>query len=166
MPTLVRARWREAKTKADELTKEYSSPPIPVIEIAESCGVDVVFANFGEKGEAVAGFCDFKHGKLYVNRQDIIERQFFTIAHELGHWLLHREYFLRHPERYPVFPRFQNVDKTNAYEKEANHFAANLLVPERLLQPVLNAPVSMLARIFNVSKTMMEFRVKNATESG
>lgn len=46
-------------------------------------------------------------------------------------------------------------------EKEANKFAACLLVPERLLAPVKGASVAALARSFGVSRTMMEFRLKN-----
>lgn len=155
------ARWDLARSEADRLTARYNAPPIPVLEIAESNGVDVVFANFGASNQKVAGFCDFKAAKLYVNKEDRQERQFFTIAHELGHWLLHRGIFLAHPDRYPVLPRFQNVDSHSPMEQEANHFAANLLVPERLLRPVKMAPVATLASIFRVSRTMMEFRIQN-----
>jgi Zn-dependent peptidase ImmA (M78 family) len=155
------ARWDLAQKTADNLTAPYRTPPIPVLEIAERNGVDVVFADFGTHTDAVAGFCDFKTKRLYVNKDDRTERQFFTIAHELGHWMLHRDIFLAHPDRYPVLPRFQNVDAHSPMEKEANCFAANLLVPARLLRPVMSAPVSSLASIFRVSRTMMEFRVNN-----
>lgn len=161
MAVLERTRWALAERKANELTAGYSSPPIPVVEIAESNGVDVVFADFGTHSQKVAGFCDFGAAKLYVNKSDIYERQLFTIAHEFGHWVLHRDYFLEHPEKYPVLPRFQSVDRNNPMEQEANKFAACLLVPERLLRPVSQAPVSALASVFKVSKTMMEFRLKN-----
>lgn len=154
-------RWDHCKSKADEFTRPYTSPPIPVIEIAESNGVDVVFADFGRHSGTVAGFCDFQAAKLYVNKDDVLERQFFTIAHEFGHWILHRKDFLNEPEKYPVLPRFQSVDKNDAREKEANKFAACLLVPDRLLKPVLPAPVSALAGIFKVSKKMMENRLKH-----
>lgn len=157
-------RWDLASEKADGLTAHYKAPPIPVLEIAESNGVDVVFANFGVHSEKVAGFCDFKGAKLYVNKNDKQERQFFTIAHELGHWLLHRDIFLAHPEKYPVLPRFQSVEHRSPMEKEANHFAANLLVPARLLRPVINAPAATLATIFRVSRTMMEFRIQNVRD--
>jgi len=89
-------------------------------------------------------------------------RQRFTIAHELGHWVLHREYFLAHPESYPVLPRFEKPDKDNYMEKEANSFAAHILVPERLLTPVRRYPVSKLAQLFLVSREMMEHRLKYA----
>lgn len=154
-------RWKKVKGLADSLTCDYSAPPIPALEIAESQGVDVIFASFSPANQDVAGLCDFAHRKLYVNADDIIVRQTFTIAHELGHWLLHKEYFDAHPDDYQVFPRFQSANNSNPFEKEANHFAANLLVPLRLLKPVSDASVASLADAFGVSRTMMEFRLKN-----
>lgn len=149
------------KEKADYLTKYYSSPPIPVLEIAETCGVNVVFDEMGVYKNEIAGFCDFQNSKLYVNSEDPVNRQTFTIAHELGHWILHRDFFLKNPNKYPVLPRYQSSDSSNLFEQEANGFAANLLVPEHLLSPVRSAPVSILAKIFSVSKQMMEIRLKN-----
>lgn len=151
----------KAIQEADRLTADYSTPPIPVFEIAECAGVNVVFADFKSHGDKVAGFCDFQSEKLYVNRLDPPNRKQFTIAHELGHWILHRDIFLEHPDKYPVLPRFQRVDISNTFEQEANAFAANLLVPKRLLTPVKHAPVSALAEIFGVSRQMMEIRLKN-----
>lgn len=162
IPGTVRsAQWAPAKQEADCLTRYYSTPPIPVVEIAESSGVEVVYANLGPFQETVAGFCSFEEEKIYVNADDIAVRQNFTIAHELGHWILHRELFTQSPEDYPVLPRFQSVDYQNPREKEANYFAANLLVPERLLIPVIDSPISVLASAFRVSRKMMEFRVRN-----
>lgn len=158
---LVRPRYAEARRKAEELTADYSTPPIPVHEIAESNGVDVVFANFGGASDKVAGFCDFAGAKLYVNARDPLSRQTFTIAHELGHWMLHRDLFRQDPEKYQVLPRFQAVEKSSPFEQEANAFAAALLVPARLLKPVRSASVAQLARVFGVSRQMMEFRLKN-----
>jgi Zn-dependent peptidase ImmA (M78 family) len=160
-PIPTRARRDLAKATADRLTKTYSMPPIPIIELAEEHGVQVILADFGEYREKVAGFCDFHASKLFVNKDDISVRRMFTIAHELGHWMLHRNIFEQHPETYPILPRFQKGDSGNALEQEANAFAANLLVPSRLLTPVLGSPVSALASIFQVSKTMMENRLKN-----
>jgi len=161
MAVLTRPRWSLAETKAKALTDQYSVPPIPVYEIAENSGVNVVFADFGSNAEAVSGFCDFNSRRLYVNKDDSTQRQAFTMAHELGHWLLHRDFFTKDPDRYMVLPRFSDPNRDDSMEKEANKFAACLLVPEKLLRPVIGAPVSALARVFGVSRTMMEFRVKN-----
>lgn len=154
------ARWDLARHEADKLTESFSRPPIPVLEIAEQSGVDVVFTDFGSHSATVAGFCDFENSKLFVNQDDKFGRQMFTIAHELGHWILHREFFVADPQKYAVLPRFQKA-RPDPYEKEANCFAAELLVPKKLLLPVIGAGISYLADIFGVSKEMMEFRVKN-----
>ena len=159
---MIKYKHRDlAVTEADKLTADYSSPPIPVREIAEMNGVNVVFAKFGQFNDVMAGFCDFSAHKLYVNADDALPRQSFTISHELGHWLLHSEYFVANPDKYQVLPRFETPDNSDTKEKEANKFAAHLLVPTRLLLPVREAPVSTLARVFMVSRVMMEFRIKN-----
>lgn len=158
---LTKARWGMAKDEADHLSQPYSTPPVPVLEIAESQGVNVVFSDLGEAGERVAGFCDFQAKKLYVNAKDLLPRQTFTIAHELGHWILHRPFFERHPELYSILPRFQKTEEANPFEQEANCFAANLLVPKRLLLPIKKAPIATLSSIFAVSREMMENRLKN-----
>jgi Zn-dependent peptidase ImmA (M78 family) len=159
--TLDRPRWDYARRRANELTTEYSFPPIPVVDIAEKTGVSVAFSDFGKHSATVAGFCDFGAKLIMVNDNDSFGRKRFTIAHELGHWVLHREYFLKEPSEYAVFPRFQS-GMTNAFEKEANIFAAELLVPPRLLEPVKGATITQLAEIFGVSREMMEHRLKNA----
>ncbi|EGJ19619.1 hypothetical protein RSWS8N_15704 [Cereibacter sphaeroides WS8N] len=157
-----RPRYSVTKRAADHLTAGINSPPIPVRRIAEKQGVDVVFADFGKHSDTVAGFCDFARKKLYVNGDERTERQSFTIAHELGHWMLHRGLFAAHPELYPALPRRSDPNRGCTLEKEANHFAAHLLVPDRLLKPVLHAPAETLAPAFGVSVMMMGFRLTNA----
>lgn len=159
---LQKPRWDHVKSVAARLTAPFSAPPIPVLEIAETHGVDVIFANFGDQSDKVAGFCDFGSGRLYVNAEDPINRQTFTMAHELGHWLLHKGFFERNPGLYDILPRFQKSEGTNAFEQEANCFAAHLLVPKRLLTPVKHANVATLASVFGVSREMMENRLKSA----
>ncbi len=137
----------------------YSSPPIPVLEIAQDNGVDVVFADFKDRAEDVSGFCDLERRRIYVNHRDMPKRQSFTMAHELGHWLLHKAIFDDDPDTYRYLPRFA-TPRHNDLEREANKFAAHLLVPERLLRPVRTSRVSALADAFFVSRSMMEIRLR------
>jgi Zn-dependent peptidase ImmA (M78 family) len=150
-----------ARAQARKLVEIYSSPSIPVVEVAEQNGVNVVFQDMGKYSESVAGLLDFNEKRIYVNRADPATRQRFTIAHELGHWTLHRQAFIADPESYPVLPRFQRVEASNAFEQEANAFASELLVPRHLLRQVRGAPVSALASVFDVSREMMENRLKH-----
>lgn len=158
--------YKHAIAKANELSEVFSFPPVPVLEIAEENGVNVVFANFKEKSETVSGFIDFKKARLYVNRDDMMQRKNFTMAHELGHWILHRDKYTKNPEAYRYLPRFNKVDKNDPLEQEANKFAAHLLVPDHLLipliKPVRRTAIVTLANLFYVSRTMMEIRLRNA----
>jgi Zn-dependent peptidase ImmA (M78 family) len=160
MKTLTQTRWNLVRQRAAELTRPYSAPPIPVAEIAERNGVQVVFGTFGEFSDKIAGYCDFSESKIVVNDDDNHGRKMFTVAHEFGHWILHREFFVEHPENYAVLPRFQ-APAQNSFEQEANFFAAEILAPAKLLRPVKNAGVARLAALFGVSREMMEFRLRN-----
>ena len=65
------ARKTMAKDAAESLTEVYSTPAIPVIEIAESNGVKVVLVDFGaDYTDKVAGICDFKEARILVNAYD------------------------------------------------------------------------------------------------
>ena len=153
-------RWDLARNTANRLTAKYSSPPIPVVEIAEANGIAVNFSEFGEHSTNIAGFCDFEEPAIYLNNEDSFGRKMFTIAHELGHWMLHRDFFEAHPKEYAVLPRFQKPVR-NTLEREADCFAAELLVPKRLLVPISDAGAARLADLFGVSREMMENRLKN-----
>ncbi|EOJ2288653.1 ImmA/IrrE family metallo-endopeptidase, partial [Campylobacter jejuni] len=62
--------------------------------------------------------------KIIKIRQDNmpIQRKFFSIAHELGHWFLHSRDKIRN--------RYSNCDGDYYFEEqEANAFAAELLMP-------------------------------------
>ncbi len=151
-----------AKHKADQLTWLYSAPPIPVMEIAEMEGIHVVFATFGDYNDKIAGYCDFKNSKLYVNADDHPRRQLFTVAHELGHWIMHQNIFSDNPDKYPMLLRFSKPS-SSPREREADTFAAHLLIPDRLLKPLtppIEGTVALLADIFLVSVTMMEIRLR------
>lgn len=110
-----------------------SAPPVDVFVIAKELG-------FGVKGvemdrENVSAFTDFLGKKIYVNSHDDYYRQAFSVAHELGHLVLHLEIFAKTPERYKMF--LQTSSQTSSLESlevEANEFAMNLLVPEKFLK--------------------------------
>lgn len=148
-----------ARKEARKLVTIFSTPSVPVLEVAEQNGVNVVFSDLGKFSEKVSGLLDFNARRIYVNMADPSYRQRFTIAHELGHWMLHRPAFEANPDAYPVLPRFEKVEESNAFEQEANAFASELLVPQHLFTAVRGAPVSVLAKVFDVSRTMMEYRL-------
>ena len=89
----------------------------------------------------------------------------FTIAHEIGHWVCHC-LSGRAPKLEPSHCR--PVDLTDAadrtLEREANVFAAELLMPEPLVvaEWPRAASCAELARSFGVSENAMGWRLYNA----
>jgi Zn-dependent peptidase ImmA (M78 family) len=109
-----------------------------------------------------------------VNALHHPNRQRFTISHECGHLVLHRDQLdseVHVDKSFPVLLRSGlSSQGTNKIEIEANRFAAELLVPSALLDQALtdtpsdiedDAPLEALARKFRVSKQTLEYRLKN-----
>ena len=62
-------------------------------------------------------------------------RQRFTIAHEIGHFLLHTDEDVHIDEKRPIGRRDDlSSQAVDACEIEANQFAAELLMPESLVR--------------------------------
>lgn len=144
---------------ADEFTAIYSRPPIPICEIARELGMKVYETDFGKHRDNLSGFCDLEKGDIYVNNDELRLRQVFTIAHEIGHYVLHRKQIDR---KHTVLPRRKSAFHDSPIEKEADMFAIALLMPRHLInryQPA--AHVSLLAKVFNVERTMMERRLRS-----
>jgi IrrE N-terminal-like domain len=106
------------------------------------------------------------HGIARVRENLLFEGQKrFAIAHELGHWRMHRGVSLTHfdtPEQLTDYKR-------SPVEVEANAFASALLMPESLfMQPSLESPgfsvLNDLAREFCVGPTAAARRFIRLTE--
>jgi Zn-dependent peptidase ImmA (M78 family) len=135
-------------------------PPVQPLELARNYKTRVLFADFGDEHRDVAGFLDYKKSDIYVNTHDAPRRQTFTIAHELGHVLLHGSLFEAHPEEYRVLLRSPIAGQKDPLEQEANAFAANLLVPRFMLDKYYQTASKFeLARLFNVSEDVIRFRL-------
>lgn len=135
------------------------SPPIPLTDIVAAHGLNIVYADFSavKNGNKIAGFLDFDAHKIYVNKDDPSNRQRFTIAHELGHFLLHQDY-VKDESKYNVLLRTPLKDKDyTPEEKEANCFAAYLLVPSELLKKYEKYPNSIVASLFAVSEDVIKY---------
>ena len=152
------------KGQANELTKVYSEAPIPVYEIIRSKGLAVYEAEFRTRIKNIHGFCDFQDDVIYLNSNDTPIQQIFTAAHELAHWILHKPKYEKNNKRYARLPKKNAVgfDIDGEEEFQADFFASHLLVPNSLLQPYLpyNNSIASLAKEFNVSREVMEKRVR------
>ena len=137
---------------------DLQDPPINPVTIARQLGLGVRFANFGGKFYRISGFYDPKEHSIWVNKEEDPRRQTFTIAHELGHALMHREWAAS--DDYEVLWRDQQGDPDDFREKEANAFAANLLVPRELLtRYYARLSVEELSQLFAVSVPVIKNRL-------
>jgi hypothetical protein len=84
----------------------------------------------------------------------------FTIAHELGHWICHVA-GAAHPQ--PTYCRSRDLseDADRALEREANVFAAELLMPEQAVRDAWreSPDVDSCAALFDVSPSAMGWRL-------
>jgi Zn-dependent peptidase ImmA (M78 family) len=139
------------------------SPPVDPCQIAAKLGLQVVFTEFKSNGEpidTVSGFLRADDRTIYVFDRDNARRQLFTIAHEIGHFVMHSEWAKN--STYKVLLRERFEVHTDPIEREANEFAANLLMPEQMLSKYykLTSNVDQLADVFAVSKAAMQRRVR------
>jgi len=161
--------FKKAEASALKVLEEnfITSWPVPVEELIEFQGLGLILSEFTD-GE-ISGVIDLNKKYLYINSSDSSQRQRFTIAHELGHWILHRPELAANEEIAVLYRRPLGTVENNVLEQEANCFAANLLVPEVMLRRAIKqvndksgneASDAHLAKIFNVSRSVIGYRKK------
>src|SRR4051812_11307021 len=99
--------------------------PIPVEDVAEQLGLRLQSFALGDDVSGVL-VVDGDAGVIGYNSSHPAVRQRFTIAHEIGHYLLHRsDSSLFIDERYfAVFRDKKSSEGVDSREREANAFAA------------------------------------------
>ncbi len=158
---MIEPDFEKAQKEAEKILREnyITQAPVPVEELVEYEGLGLIRTKF-DNGD-VAGVINLETKYLLVNSADSERRQRFTIAHELGHWLLHEELMYSNRNLAVLF-RNPIGEEQDAFEKEANFFAANLLVPNNMLADAvkMHQDNNVLANLFNVSISVIGFRRK------
>ena len=158
---------------ADLLAKSgVLGPPVPVEQIAVAHGIQIVrsAAEWSESGFLLR---DSDRVIIGINGRNSPKRQRFTIAHELGHWLMHDGQHLIVDQSVMINKRDDvSSQATDWQEIHANQFAAELLMPKDFVIDELRRRMSsdigsreelitMLARAFDVSSDAMGWRLIN-----
>lgn len=138
------------------------SPPVNITAIAKVLGLEVWEDSRLPEGIAGKLFLDEKHGgqsqySIIVRAQDPLVRKRFTVAHEVAHYLLHKE--LLHGEL--VDDALYRSKLSTQLEAQANGLAADLLMPWHLLSPLVGRSLDALAESFQVSKQAMQIRLES-----
>ena len=158
------------ETRAAALLRELniSKPPIDAWRVARHLGVRVERA---ELGEECSGVLLRKGGAavIGVNYSHHPNRQRFTIAHELGHFLLHKGE--KYVDKGMATVQFRNAESstgTQREEREANQFAAALLMPVEWVRREFekhpfdlgdDTTLTAMCRLFGVSSQAMSYRL-------
>lgn len=145
--------------------------PVPLERIAKACGVRI-YVNSLEGDLSGFLYRDKKEAVIGINTHHSSARQNFTLAHELAHFLLHDK------EQFHVDREFRirlrddiSSQGTDEAEREANFFAASLLMPREFIEKDLMVVESVdlfddgllrnLARKYGVSTQALVNRLKN-----
>lgn len=163
---------RRIEVKVLKLLQEYKvqRPPVPVEAIARRLGAEIRYSPFeGDISGMV--YRDKDRTVIGVNSLHHANRQRFTIAHEIGHMLLHKGTEVHVDRTFRVNLRddlsSQAVDRE---EIEANGFAAELLMPSHMLLEDLKGReidfeneenIHRLASKYRVSPQAVTFRLMN-----
>lgn len=137
------------------------SVPVNINDIAQKMGSEVRYLSKLEGGDDISGRFDILNGKpiCSVRSTDPIVRQRFTLAHELGH------YVLNHGGGFRDNAASFNVHNYDQREVDANKFAAEILMPKLAINYVIEKlgrkGIEDLAQLFQVSRQAMTFRLKN-----
>lgn len=163
---------KAAKNLLDSL--EIRKAPIPVARIARAVGATVRYYPLDDE---LSGMIFIKDCQpiIGVNALHHLHRQRFTIAHEIGHLMLHRDKIEKQvhvDKKFPVmvYRDTRSTQGTKHMEIQANQFAAELLMPESLLREVVgqeerdiddDRPIAELSKRLRVSRQALEYRIIN-----
>jgi Zn-dependent peptidase ImmA (M78 family) len=164
---------KTAKKAAREILKQFGSAfPVDVRAIVEAHNVRL---NTSPLEDLVLGWLLLEDGKaiIRVNKNLPPDRQRFSIAHSLGHFVLHQDrpklkLFVETAAPVKESSRFMTGSKRQ--EHMADVFASELLMPEgelrkeigrRQVSPTDVKAVSRLATKFGVSKQVLTMRLMN-----
>jgi Zn-dependent peptidase ImmA (M78 family) len=136
--------------------------PVDPFRIARQLGIQVFAASLEPD---VSGMLVKKPGhdaEVYVNDKDSENRQRFSCAHEIGHYILRAS--SRSDDSFGYIDRRGEMASsgTNPAEIFANQFAAELLMPqENVRRCAATMSDAALAVLFQVSVGAMRYRLEN-----
>lgn len=165
----MRPRYTLARKKAAELLEKarIQRAPVPVEALAELAGAVIRYEPFQGKLSGML-YRSTDGAVIGINSLHATPRQRFSIAHEIGHLLLHDPELHIDEHAFVAFRDAASSTAVDPAEVEANQFAATLLMPESLLleelaklgeNPDVQDAVKRLSQAFNVSQEAMTIRL-------
>lgn len=156
------------KLKEDDrraLERHLNEVPVKLGAIAKDLGVEVKLSSLPLNVSGQITKVDGRY-EIKINRHESRQRQRFTLAHELAHFLLHRDVIDGMGGQLTDNVLYRS-GASEHIEYEANRLAAQIVMPEIALQNAFSkygehlseSTVELLAEQFGVSKAAMEIRM-------
>ena len=165
MATATREWQKLGPSERSVLEQHMSEVPVKLGAIAKDLGIDVKLSSLplnisGQIAKTPSGY------EIKINRHESRQRQRFTLAHELAHFLLHRDIIERLGGTLSDNVLYRSGASENI-EYEANRLASQIVMPEHALKQassrfgdhISEGMVELLAEQFGVSKAAMEIRM-------
>lgn len=133
--------------------------PLDVQALAQSFGIKTTRLPLSGERSCVLKHTDHEGWAIEVNALYHPTRQRFAIAHQLGHYFLHRT----QQAQFETREFFHQAPETGMHA-EANLFALRLLMPEadfRAQRDRLDGSIEGMAKHFQVSSLAVRFRAKS-----
>jgi Zn-dependent peptidase ImmA (M78 family) len=154
-----------SESDRQKVEKYLQDVPVKLGAIAKELGIDVKLSSLplnisGQIARTQSGY------EIKINRHESRQRQRFTLAHELAHYLLHKDVIDKMGGTLSDNVLYRS-GASETIEYEANRLAAQIVMPEQALQSAFSrygeqlseSMVELLAEQFGVSKAAMEIRV-------
>lgn len=170
----------DIENKASELLEQFNLKciPTPIEKLASKLKLSIIPYDLGS---SVSGalFIQNEVAAIGVNPSESGVRRRFTIAHELGHYILHKkekETLFVDKKSLALQVHFRDEESSTGArkkEREANAFAAAILMPADLVKEQLGKLAAedsgmsdedvckFLSRTFEVSPIAMSYRLTN-----
>ncbi len=130
-----------------EQVKPIAVPPVPVEYIIEGfLELELDDLNPKDTNSDKLGELYIEDGRIVVDSslEDQEGRYHFTLAHEVGHWVLHKDIYLKDKNQLSLLEEkkgpsiiCRKSEQKKAEEWQADYFAGALLMPKRMLMDVL-----------------------------
>ncbi|WP_165772113.1 ImmA/IrrE family metallo-endopeptidase [Niveispirillum lacus] len=148
---------------SDVIASHQRSVPVDPFKIAKDLGIAVFFDYGMDKNiagkikrvkskEIIDGF------QIFINAKDAPSRQRFTLAHEIAHYVLHRDLIGDEV----VDSALYRSPLGDQLETQANRLAAEILLPAQAVRAQVSVATSLgaLAEYFKVSEAALRIRLQ------
>lgn len=137
---------------------QYTSGAVAIDKIAEFLKIKVCYESLSDN---VSGVLDCRQDNLpiiLINKDHHLNRKRFSLAHEIGHFVLHKFKGIHMDNK--VFFRADTKNLIGQkMEREANLFAAEILMPAKQVQEAWSRIIANWVEDNYINKLAQEFQV-------